>query len=212
MNDISIPDNAQTTPTRQYILDPLSVIVKLSILGNKPVGTKIIIQNNVLYFQEPGPFQSLCRYVYNTNKTDLQYLYNPIEIACGQFLSKEYVQKTPRIKSLFTAAQRGIEKLIETYKNSSMIRLCLHYYMVIISNHLTQTYNETIFRKDAMSMLYNKETMDSLFAIWTPEKIKIILDLISFLVHDTTAEVNVKSLENIVQTIDTECQAVFSKW
>jgi hypothetical protein len=202
-----IPDNCPNVNIKSYVLDPITVIIKLAILGNKPVGTKLFIHQNVLYFQEPGPFQSLCRYVYNTNKTDLQYLYNPIEVACQYFLSREYVQKTPRIKTLFVCAHRGMEKLMETYKHSPIIRLCIQYYFVIISNHLTQTYNETIFRKDGMSVLYTKETIESLHALWTPEKIKVILDLIGFLSNDITAQTNVKSLENIVDTIDKESQA-----
>jgi len=207
----SIPDNPQNINIKLFVLDPLSVIIKLAILGNKPVGTKIIIQNNVMYFQEPGPFQSLCRYVYNTNKTDLQYLYNPIELAASHFLSKEYVAKTPRVKTLFAAAQRGLDRLMETYRNSPIIRLCLHYYSVIIANHLSQTYNEAIFRKDGMSLLYIRETVDALNAAWTPEKIKIILDLITFLTNDATAETNVKSLENIIDTIDKDTQSYFAK-
>jgi hypothetical protein len=207
----SIPDNPQNINIKLFVLDPLSVIIKLAILGNKPVGTKIIIHNNVMYFQEPGPFQSLCRYVYNTNKTDLQYLYNPIELAAVYFLSKEYVAKTPRVKTLFAAAQRGLDRLMETYRNSPIIRLCLHYYSVIIANHLSQTYNDAIFRKDGMSLLYVRETVDALNAAWTPEKIKIILDLITFLTNDATAETNVKSLENIIDTIDKDTQAYFAK-
>lgn len=207
----NIPDNPQNINIKLYILDPLTVIIKLAILGNKPVGTKLIIHNNILYFQEPGPFQSLCRYVYNTNKTDIQYLYNPIEIAAVHFLSKDYIAKTPRIKTLFTAAQRGLDKLMDTYRNSPIIRLCLHYYWVIIENHLSQTYNESIFRKDGMSILYVKDTVDTLNSMWTPDKIKIILDLITFLTNDATAETNVKSLENIIDTIDKESYVFFSK-
>jgi hypothetical protein len=207
----TIPDNPQNINIKMFILDPFTVVVKLAILGNKPNGTKLFIQNNILYFQEPGPFQSLCRYVYNTNKTDLQYLYNPIELACIYFLSKEYIQKTPRIKTLFICAQKGIEKLMETYKQSPIIRLCLNYYSVIISNHLTQTYNDTIFRKDGMTVLYTKETVDSLNAFWTTEKIKIILDLIGFLNNDTTSGTNVKSLETIIDNIDNDIQPILSK-
>lgn len=211
LNHSTIPDNPQNINIKLCVLDPLTVIIKLAILGNKPIGTKLVIQNNILYFQEPGPFQSLCRYVYNTNKTDLQYLYNPIEMACEHFLSKEYVQKTPRVKTLFACAHRGLEKLMETYKHSPIIRLCLYYYHVVISNHLTQTYNESIFRKDGMTVLYTKETVDTLNALWTPEKIKIILDLIGFLNNDTTAQTNVKSLENIVDNIDKDTQAYLSR-
>jgi hypothetical protein len=253
----TIPDNPQNVNIKLFVIDPLSVIIKLAILGNKPIGTKILIQNNILYFQDPGPFQSICRYVYNTNKTDLQYLYNPIEIACLTYLSKDYVQKTPRVKNLFVCAKRGLDNLIETYKNSSIIRLCLYYFSVIISNHLNQhatvtkpieqnkpsntnaisknrekernsefddigqstisttdihhPYNDTIFRKDGMSVLYTKELIESLQSVWSLDKISIVLDLIRFLDNSATSAVNVRSLETIATNIDVEMATIFAR-
>jgi hypothetical protein len=253
----TIPDNPQNVNIKLYVIDPLSVIIKLAILGNKPIGTKILIQNNILYFQDPGPFQSICRYVYNTNKTDLQYLYNPIEIACSTYLSKDYVSKTPRVKNLFVCAKKGLENLMETYKNSSIIRLCLYFFSVIISNHLNQyytnklteptkstnsnnksrekervseidntlvsgredtptdyphhPYNDTIFRKDGMSVLYTKDLIESLQSIWTPDKINIVLDLIRFLDNNATSAVNVRSLETIATNIDVEMATIFAR-
>ena len=70
----SLPDNNTQINLKTFVLDPLSVIIKLAVIGNKPVGTKILISNNVIYLQEPGPFQALCRVFFKTNKTDLQYL------------------------------------------------------------------------------------------------------------------------------------------
>ena len=70
-----LPDNRQINQ-HSFVLDPLSVIIKLAILSNKPVGTKICILKNVIHLQIPGPFQAFCRYLYKTNKTDLQYIYN----------------------------------------------------------------------------------------------------------------------------------------
>jgi hypothetical protein len=198
----TIPENNSAVNAKLYLLDPLTVIIKLAILSNKPVGTKICIQNNVLYFQEPGPFQALCRYIYKTNKTDLQYMYNPIQLACQHFLTKEYVQKTPRMKLLFKCAQKGLEKLIETYKNCTIIRLCLNYYYTLIANYTDDIYNDNIFHKDGMTSLYSQEIVSPLNAQWTPEKIKVILNLIEFLNGDTMAEDNVHSLENIVNNID----------
>ena len=177
----SLPDNNTQINLRTFILDPLSVIIKLAVIGNKPVGTKILIINNVIYLQEPGPFQALCRVFFKTNKTDLQYMYNPIELACKQFLSKEFVKNTQRIKDLFICAQNGIKRLIETYKTNSIICLTLNYFNVIITNHVEQTYNENIFNKDGMTSLYTKELLEKLFTYWTQEKIKVVLDLISFL-------------------------------
>jgi len=207
---MNLPEDNTKINIRLFLLDPLSVIIKLAILSNKPIGTKILIQNNVIYFQEPGLFQAITRMFYNTNKTDLQYMYNPIQQACTTFLSKESVQKTPRLKNLFICAQNGLKNLIETYKKCSIISLCLNYYYAIITNHIEQRYNETIFYKDTLTSLYSKELLETLNDQWTQEKIKVVLDLITFLTNDTTASTNVKSLETIMETNDINTQKIFA--
>jgi hypothetical protein len=185
-----------------YILDPLSVIIKLAIISNKPIGTKIRIDNNIIYLQEPGPFQAVCRYVLKSNKTDIQYLYNPIELACNKYLTKTVIQQHPKIKDLFKCAQNGILKLIETYKTCSVMRICLNYYLSLIANYLDEKNNDTLFRKDGMSPFYTSEILEKLSKIWTQEKIKIVLNLTTFLSSDDSAETNVKSLETIIDGID----------
>jgi hypothetical protein len=206
----TLPENNSNVNIKLFMLDPLSIIIKLAIIGNKPVGTKILIHNNNIFLQEPGPFQAFCRYMFNTNKTDLQFMYNPIQIACQTFLTKEDIQETPRLKTLFICAQLGIEKLKETYKTCSMICLCLNYYHTIITNSVEQIYNDTIFRKDSMTLLYTNEIIKLLNSQWTHEKIKVILDLIAFLTNDKMAINNVKSLENIMDNIDIETQQILS--
>ena len=203
MNSITtIPDDNTKINVKLFILDPLSVIVKLAILSNKPVGTKLLIQNNVIYFQEPGPFQAVCRLIYKSNKTDLQYMYNPINIACLHFLSKSFVEKTPRIKNLFICAQNGLKKLIETYKSCSIITITLNYYYAILSNHIQQAYNENMFIKDGFTNYYYQTLNEALNKQWTDEKIKVVLDIISFLLKYNDNPNNVKSLETIMEGID----------
>ena len=91
-----------------------------------------------------------------------------------------------------------------------MICLCLNYYHTIINNFVEQIYNDNIFCKDNMTILYNNEIVDKLNSQWTKDKIKIILDLISFLTNDKMAGNNVKSLENIMNNIDTETQELIN--
>jgi len=208
MQTTVLPENNTKINIKLFLLDPLSVIIKLAIISNKPVGTKILIQNNIIYFQEPGMFQSVCRAFFSSNKTDLQYIYNPIQIACQTFLTKEFVQKTPRIKNLFMCAQHGLKRIMETYKTCSIITLCLNYYYAIITNYVEQHFNESIFYKDGMTSLYTKEVVTKLNEQWADEKIKVILDLITFLTRDTMAMNNVKSLENIMETIDKNTQSI----
>jgi hypothetical protein len=204
----SIKDDNSNINIKLFILDPLSVIVKLAILSNKPIGTKLLIQNNVVYFQEPGPFQAFCRIFYKSNKTDLQYMYNPINIACLHFLSKDFVGKTPRIKQLFICAQKGLKNLMETYKNCSILNLTLNYYYALLTNHIEQQYNDNMFNKDNFTCYYTKEVCDNLNKQWTDEKIKVVLDIISFLLKYNDNPNNVKSLETIMESIDKNTQIV----
>lgn len=196
-----MPDD-NTTNLHLFLLEPLSVIIKLAIISNKPIGTKLRIGYNIIYLQEPGAFQAVCRYFFKSNKTDIQYLYNPIEIACNTYLTKQVIQQNPKIKELFKCAQNGILKLIETYKTCSVMRICLNYYLSLISNYLEEKNNDSLFRKDNMSPFYTTEIINKLSKIWTQEKIKIVLNLTTFLSSDDSAETNVKSLETIIDGID----------
>ncbi len=202
---MELPDN-KTVDLQLFILDPLSVIIKLAILSNKPIGTKICISKNIVFLQEPGPFQSFCRYIFNTNKTDIQYIYNPIQLACQSYLSKAAVQQNPKLKELFKCAQNGLGRLSETYKTCSIIRLCINYYATIIDNHLKEIYNDALFRNDNLTPLYTNELTSTFTKLWTQDRIKIILNLTTFLIGDENAATNVKSVETIMMDIDTQVQ------
>ena len=197
----TLPDN-KTDNFQLFVLDPLSVIIKLAILSNKPIGTKIRIDNNIIYLQEPGHFQAFCRYLLKNNKTDRQYLYNPIEMACQMYLTKNVITQNPKIPDIFKCAQNGLLKLIETYKNCSVIRICINYYFTLISNHLEEKKNDTLFRKDNMTPFYTPELINKLTKIWIQDKIKIVLNLTTYLSSNDNAETDVKSLETIMDGID----------
>lgn len=78
LNNLHVPlfntEQSSTLNIKLFILDPLSVIIKLAILANKPIGTKINIKNNIIQFQDPGIFQFVSQYMNNSSKTDLHYL------------------------------------------------------------------------------------------------------------------------------------------
>ena len=212
MDTYNLADDNPNVNIKSFILDPLSVIVKLAIIGNKPIGTKILIQNNIISFQEPGYFQGISRIFYKSNKTDIQYLFNPIYLACSTFLTGEYVTNhNGRIKSLFSCAQKGIKRLMDTYKNCSIINLVLTYYYTIVTYFIENEPVTNIYQKDGMSILYTSELTNALNSQWTKEKVKVILDLISFLNNDIMANENVKSLENIISSIDKTSQDIIQK-
>lgn len=204
-----LPDDNTTINQKNYLLDPLSVIVKLAILACKPVGTKVCIHNNVMSFQDPGPFQAICRMVYQLNKTDLHFMYNPIQLACSHFLSAPAVKLRPRMRNLFVYAQKGLERLMETYRANSTIRHSLNYYHAIVANYVDSKYNSTLFRKDGMTVLYGDELVASLNGQWSDKWIKAVLDMNGFLSDDSISPENIRVLESLMMTIDGQTKTLF---
>lgn len=189
--------------TKPYIVDPLSVIIKLAIISHKPVGVKISIADNILYIQDAGIFQPIVRYYFNYNKGDLHYLYNPIELACQHFLVVNDDTEIPaNIVHLFLCALRGIQRLKETYKDVSVIVLCLNYYANLISNYLGDNYNEELFKKDMMTCHYTDELVEKLNERWTIEKIKLVLEMTEFLFTNDGTVDGVRCLEEFMKKMD----------
>ena len=203
--------NEETITIQKYILDPLSVIIKLAILSKKQVGCKISVSNNIVYIQEVGIFQSFVRYLFKNNKVDIQYLYNPIELACLHFLNKEFVLRNPNIKNLFINAQKGLEALMITYKNYTIITHTLYMYYNIIANHLGDIYNPSLFIRDNISNIYNDSLIKELHLIWTADRIKIVLNMIEFIDQDKGSEQSVKCLHEFMILIDKEVSIKIDK-
>ena len=64
--------------------------------------------------------------------------------------------------------------------------------------------------RDTLSVYYTKELIASLNEQWTQEKIKVVLDLISFLTTDNMSMNNVKSLETIMDNNDITSRQILS--
>lgn len=207
--------NNHAFTSKLYILDPLSVIVKLAILSNKPSGTKITIQRNAIEINDYSFFQGMYRLINGYNKSDLHYLHNPIHFACETYLTTD-------TQELFLSAQRGIKRLIDTYKQYSLITVCLTYYDSIINgymesmnNHKKNNNNNKIVasHNDQMTSMYTPDLLTSLSEMWTAKNLKIINDLNAFLSQDdlsiyTDSNQNVIALENIMNGIDKEARDI----
>jgi hypothetical protein len=88
------------------------------------------------------------------------------------------------------------------------MRICLNYYLSLISNHFEENNNTSLFLKDGMTTFYTNENLDKLFKIWSQDKINIVLNLTTFLLSDDSAETNVKSLETIMDGIDKQVGSI----
>lgn len=223
-NPLFFITETKSTDLYNFVLDPLSVIIKLAIINNKSIGTKIHIDNHIMTFQDPGPFQGLCRLMLKTNKTDVQFLYNPIETACKTYLSEKYTTMYPKMIYLFQSATKGLEKLKETYKYSNITCLCFNYFIIIINWYLDnikpsnmkksegvkskgvesegveKVDTSSIFLKDNMTVFYTDEFIRITTTEWKEDKIKLLLNMIYYLINNPSQDT--KSLETMMESVD----------
>jgi hypothetical protein len=190
-----------------FIVDPLSLIVKLAIVGKKPVRTKISIMNHSIVIHEPGIFQGIVRYYNNSTKQDLHHLQTPIEVACMQYIIQTtYASHRELVVSLFHNAVVGLEKLAETYRDDSLVVLCINHYINIIHNAIS--INSMIMNKEHTSheKYYNDMFVEKMCKIWSVEKIDIVLRLADCISKTKTSNIatSIRSLETFIESIDAD--------
>jgi hypothetical protein len=191
-----------------YLVDPLSVIIKLSLLGKKEINTKISIINHAMQIHEVGIFQGITRFYYNSNKFDIYYLHTPIKLACVHFLLNKVTDDMDSLRKLFRNAIYGLEKLIITYKSCAIIGLCLNSYIDIIKNSIQGTYNPTLYKDDDYSMYYTSEKINKMHSIWATDKLHIVLNMNEYIYTDNKSRESIKSLETFMHGVDADIQAL----
>ena len=112
---------------KKFLLDPLTCIIRCSILAFKPFGTKISILNNRITYHEPNLLQGTIRWSQGDKREDLHNIYNPI-LKATQWYSKE----NPDILNIFKLAKKGLVRLKSSYESSSIISHSLALYINIL--------------------------------------------------------------------------------
>ena len=93
-------------------LDPLTTLIKLSLLPYKPEGTKLSIDSNYIYYSENTVFQFAVRKYFGDSYNDLRDLNKTLHKAVAWYYDDS------KLKYLFENAVIGLEKLKKTYGNT----------------------------------------------------------------------------------------------
>lgn len=213
MNFIAPIDNNITT-LKNFLLDPLSTIIKLAILSKKSINCKISIKNNIISLNEVGPFQSVVRFYNKTNKNDIHFLSSSIELACINFINN----KNDKIDKLFLLAIDGLLNLIQTYKNYPIIIHCLQFYISIIKNHLNDNNDENsisvkVNEDDDINYIYkmyDTELLQNLNERWDENKILMITEMIEYLSKSNEENVDTGYIESFMIPIDKSTQDIIN--
>lgn len=149
--------------SNSQILDPLTTVIRLSILSFKQIGTKISINLNKIEYQEPNILQGTFRWSNGDKRSDLHNLCNPLKIC----RTKYNPDNDERILNIYNKAITGLKNLQSLYdENSDSTSHALSHYINIL--------NGFEFKIDKEQLeIYNKFSK-----VWTDNDIDIINDIL----------------------------------
>ncbi len=159
---------------KNIIIDPISCLVKLSLLKFYPVGSKIHIADNMITILEPNITQGAYRFIKGDNREDLHNLYVPIIKAIEWF----WDENNKEIKHLFEYSINGLENLKLSYPQNSTICHTLDLYIHhLITKQIKTLQNKEIKYKNP-EKTENNEIHDFVKKLWSKREIHIIIELL----------------------------------
>lgn len=179
---------------KNFILDPLTCIIRLSLLNFKEIGTKISISDNRITYQEPNIFQGPIRWTHGDAREDLHNLYYPIVKATQWYDNKKNT-------ILFKYARNGLRKLTQSYNRNSITSHSITHYISVIENFINNTSEklpEIKKNNDSVNQIY-KELQN----LWTEREIHIICEMLVELnsVYESNKELEVNKYLNSIEEL-----------
>ena len=181
-------------PDKNIIIDPMSCLIKLSILKFCPIGTKISIGDNMITILDPGLLQGTYRFVKGDAREDLHNLYVPLIKSIEWYWHQDNEESNNEIKSLFEFAIHGLETLRNSYPTNSTITHTLDLYI----HHLTSKQTKTLQNKDIKINETSNEIHEFLKQLWNQREIHVVIELL--LEYEKNSKNN-KTEKYILETI-----------
>lgn len=154
------------------ILEPLQSMIQLAILSVKPIGTKLAIQENILYIQEPSIIQPINRWYNSDKKDDLYFLFQVIKRFIKWYNPDNKIISVELYNLICSMSLTGLDNLVKTYNNTdnnSIIQV-LHLY-----KNLLEVPNSKELEKHSNEKVNIDEVFENIISLYeTGGKVKIV--------------------------------------
>jgi hypothetical protein len=168
------------------ILDPLSTLIRISLLSFFAAGTKISVGNNTIVYQAPGMLQGATRWTTGSTRTELHLLLKPIIRAL-----KHYDRDSKHIQKITRLATKGLKKLKTAYQNDNNITLySLNFYIHTIENSEKD--------RDLLNVLEMKDDLNVFEGLWTEDDIAALSHLLTKVIQHREYQTRI---DHLVQAI-----------
>ena len=181
------------------IMDPVSTVIRLSILNYLPDGTKISFSDNHIKYHEPWVLQGIVRWMNGSGRTDLHNLYYPLK-KFRQWSEKSF-GKDADLDLLKIKCSEGLLRLRKGYSESDR-SIChsidLYNQMLLNGDELIKVDNEN--KNPASSSIYKQ-----IQTFWSEMEINIICNLIREIEatnNELMKKYYIKSIENVLTIKD----------
>ena len=168
-------NNITASVSKNDILDPLSVIIKLYLYNSKPIGTKISVGNNKMEIHDITYLQGIWRRYNGDSKNDINILVCPILYACVHYLTSEHVRDD--YLPIFESALQALSNLKQTYANTAIIYNIEHL-INIIQSHIGKDASNGIVNTDTPLYKIKENIYQHLNEVWTPSRRAILFGFI----------------------------------
>jgi hypothetical protein len=179
------------------IIDPLTCLIRLSLLEFKPPNTKISIKNNRITYNDPHLLQGTIRWSNGDNREDIHNIYNPIIKAIQWY---EYEDED--LKNIFNYAIKGLEKLKSSYDENTIITHSIEYYITYIKQNLISKKE-----KEAETNTIFIQFKD----LWSEREINIINNMLLELVDKREDDEEILSLIEAIEIILNKKEEIVAK-
>ena len=176
---------------KNIIIDPISCLIKLSILSLYPQGTKVSVSNNGINFSNSTIFQGTIRFIQGDRREDLHNLFKPIQKSIEWYWNNEKYET--KLEELFTMSEKGLENLKGCYEPNSTIQHSLDHYILYLKNknHFNQENQKSITNSSNIIYQY-------LQSLWSLREINIVIELF----QEYKTKTNQEEKENIITNIN----------
>ena len=117
-----------------FNLEPVTSLIKLSLLNYKQEGTKLSLSDSGIFLQEPTLYQGIVRYLYSDSRADLEVLHNLLKTAI-LWISVNMVQYKETMSFLLKKCISGLLKLSRSYQKDNET-----YTLILTLSQLIQNY------------------------------------------------------------------------
>jgi hypothetical protein len=174
------------------VLEPLQSMIQLALLSICPIGTKLHIQENILYLQTPALTQPITRWYHCDKKDDLYFLYGVIKRYI-KWYNPASNKKSPVSVHLYqlitTMSMEGLNVLFKTYSSSdsnTVIHVIQMYRNLLEFNSDKILMDE--FLVDEKQKINIDEVFERIITIYDDTILQVILNTLLLIKHESEIE------------------------